>query len=103
MMVTIRESGQTEINMGTGDVLMVSALTADNHGMVILSNQEPREIGTPNDKFTGMLVDDVYDHPDVQVVMKFTDVRSIDALIGQLSYAKQYMIDESCGEYATKE
>lgn len=93
-MIEIRKSGQVEVNMGTGDVLMVNASTSDNHGIIIFSNQDPQEIGSPNDRFTGMLVDDSYDHPDIQMIMKFTDTRSIDVLIGQLESAKSYMVQE---------
>lgn len=83
-------SDVTTLVFGAGDI-MFSKLNYQN-GFVGLafSNMPPHKIGEESKEFTGGTLDDV---PNVQVVMDFTDPRSITALIHSLIEIQQDMFN----------
>jgi hypothetical protein len=79
-------NGKAVIEFGTGDICVNSGCW-DNVGYVFLNNQEPREIGSPGKIKAGQKI--IID--DMDIVIKFTDSRSIDVVINDLNYIKEQM------------
>lgn len=81
--------GKAELNFGTGDIHIVSSCTADGEiGCVVFENQNPpRSIGKNPDGFNKEFIPEEY-----PVIMTFSKVESIDALIGELLNAKANML-----------
>ena len=86
-MVKIKD-GQAIMNFGTGDICIAGGnLNDTSKGYVFFVNQTAREIGSkgivkPYEEFRDS---------DMDVIMTFTDSKSIDVLIGQLLEAKEVM------------
>lgn len=89
-MVNITKSGQVDIEFGNGDILISSGRLETGEGLVILSNQEPHEIGETSEKFKGKQVY-VYDNPEIQTIITFSKIESIDVFISELQNAKAEM------------
>lgn len=81
--------GKAELNFGTGDIHIVSSCTTDGEtGYVVFENQHPpRPIGKNPDGFNKEFIPEEY-----PVIMTFTKVESIDALIDELLNAKENML-----------
>lgn len=80
--------GQAELNFGTGDIHIVSSCTTDGEiGYVVFENQiPPQPIGKNPDGFNKEFIPEEY-----PVRMTFSKTESIDALIDELSNAKENM------------
>lgn len=86
----IKKENQIELAFGTGDICIAGACFKDNpsNGVVMFSNQSPREINAVGDVIGGQ----EYDTNEFPVIMTFTKKESIDVLIAQLEQAKSEMI-----------
>jgi len=84
----IKKDERTELEFGKGDILMTSTFTTDGElGCVAFRNT-----ATP-----GLINKPSYDQgefipKEYPLIMYFTKTESIDALIGELEYAKENMI-----------
>lgn len=79
--------GKAEISFGTGDI-RISPILNDCEGMCILDNQTPHEIGEKEeckDEFTVRGKD---------VMIRFSNVESLEVLIKSLEELKQLMLGE---------
>ena len=90
-MIKVYEDGQVVITFGTGDIgINGGDRNQSKVGIVILNNQEPREIGTKGDIEIGEEVN----HADCNVVIEFLKVESIDVVIRALGSAKKCMLGD---------
>lgn len=81
---------QVELRFGIGDICINGGSIMENNkkiGIVVFSNQAPREIGTVGDKKAGQS----YDLDEFPVTMTFAKPESIDVVIEQLEQAKKDM------------
>lgn len=80
---------QVKMEFGTGDIHIVSTCTNDGEiGYVAFENQNPpRPIGKNPDGFNKEFMPKEY-----PIIMTFSKVESIDALIGELLYARENML-----------
>jgi len=88
-MVNISKSNQVIIEFGMGDMLIVPGRLICGDGLVFLSNQTVHPIGEFSDKFRGNQI--VFDNPEIQAVMTFSNADSIDVFISELQKAKKFM------------
>jgi len=80
---------QTVIEFGTGDICVNGGDTLQGDiGIVAFANQDEREIGSHGKILAHM----EYKHDDVDVLIKFTKIESIDVVIDALENAKACMI-----------
>lgn len=86
-----RDSFQTDLEFGTGDICVNSGYYLDCQnkkiGAVVFSNQTPREIGGEGDIKVGK----DYKVGDFPVIMSFTQKESIDVVIKALLDTKRQM------------
>lgn len=76
--------GKAKLEFGTGDIRMTACLSNDI-GTLCMITQEPHEIGSK------VPVEDTWSAEESQVIMTFTKIESIDALMETLQEAKDFM------------
>ena len=83
----IKNDEQIELEFGKGDIRMGSTVTLYKIGYITFEDYDiPGTVNEP--LFNG----DVFIKSNYPITMSFTKTESIDALIGQLQYAKENMI-----------
>lgn len=87
--------GITVMEFGSGDIGVTHVIGQDYTG-VLFKNQESREIGSPETLKEGITVKEY----ETEVAMTFTNVESINVVIGQLQQAKMLLNEKrsSTGE-----
>ncbi len=79
----------TVAEFGNGDIIVADGFVKeDNMGCLMLANDVPNEIGTDHPHRVGKDTDELKQ----DVIMTFTNVASIDVVIGALQRAKEKMI-----------
>lgn len=76
--------GKAKMEFGTGDIRMTSCLS-NGTGALCCITQEPHEIGER------VPMTDTWSPKEAQVIMTFTKPESIDALIAELTDARDMM------------
>lgn len=79
--------GKAEISFGTGDI-RISPILNDSEGMCILDNQTPHKIGEKEECKDGFAVS------DKDVMIRFSNIESLEVLIKSLEELKQLMLGE---------
>jgi hypothetical protein len=87
-MIKVYSDKQVVITFGKGDICVNGGDSSQSEvGIVLLNNQSPRDIGSVGKLLKGQ----EYEHKDMDVVIEFTKVESIDVLIRALEEAKKCM------------
>jgi hypothetical protein len=87
-MIKVREEGTVMIEFGAGDICITGGdSNQSEYGLVTLTNQKARLIGTPGVHGAGSDVSP----KNVDVWITFTKKESIDVLIHELEEAKRWM------------
>ena len=76
--------GKAKMEFGNGDIRMTSCLSGET-GALCCITQEPHEIGER------IPIDDTWSSKEAEVIMTFTNPKSIDALIAELTDVRDMM------------
>lgn len=77
-----------KMKFGTGDIAILGGdTTQSNYGIVSFKNQPPQGVGNK----IHVSINTEYNQSNMDVIMTFTDTKSIDVLIEQLLIAKECM------------
>lgn len=87
MIKYVKETGQTIIQFGTGDINIIPGILKEEEiGIICLRNQKAREIGLNNgDKPPINTI-------EIPIILQFDKTESIDVLIHALKETKEMMI-----------
>jgi hypothetical protein len=87
-MLKVRKDSTVMIEFGASDICITGGDSSQSeYGLVTLTNQKPRPIGTPGIHGAGSDVSP----KNVDVWITFTNKESIDVLIHELEEAKRWM------------
>lgn len=98
----ITANNQMLAEFGHGDILVESLLCSDGEGtgvgvLTLANYEEPHEIGT------------AVDHPedispfDAPIILTFTNIESLDVVIGHLNHIREDMVKWENGEFNTED
>lgn len=87
------KKGRTVIELGTGDIRLCGGLTTDHIGVAALLTTEPGEIGRTADPF---------DIDDAEVIMAFSNIKSLDQIILDLNLLRDLMLENETKEAEQK-